>query len=342
MTRRTVFGAATAALLLLAVTAGCAGPAGQTGKAVGEQSLEADFARLLSWFGGEYNNYEQVWQQQVDGLEGDALHEHIHHIFLPVSAPNIGTHTYFVKQYTDGDYEAVYRQRLYHFTQNPRQGAIQLTIYSFKEEHKYRYTDRNPDLIRAITLEELRTVPGCEVYWKYNGEYFDGHMQAQACHFYSTRSKKEIYITDTLRLTATEIWIGDKAYDAGGNKIFGRDEPHKNRKVRYFKGWMGLQRQKVDPDAAPEEWVFVKEFSIHNEGQIVPIFDDVGNKTGYSVQLARLTYQNTRQPILKLGLIEDASGKTVTYIWSEVGSRRLGMNLRWMQVGLTAQQAAAL
>ena len=99
---------------------------------------------------------------------------------------------------------------------------------------------------------------------------------------------------------------------------------------------MGLQRQRIDPTADAKDWVFIKDFRIHNEGQIVPIVDAEGGKTGYSVQLARLTYQNTTQPILQLGVIEDASGKTITYIWSEVGSERLGINLRWMQVGLTA------
>jgi len=194
-------------------------------------------------------------------------------------------------------------------------------------------------LIANIDASELKTVPGCEVYWKYNGEYFDGTMKDRTCHFFSERSKKTLYITDTLRLTDSEIWIGDKAFDEDGNKVFGRDEQHKNRKVRQFKGWMGLKLSKVDPDADKKDWVFMCDFNIHNEGQIVSLVDNTGAKTGYSVQLARLTYQNTTQAILKLGVIEHESGKTVTYIWSEVGSDRLGINLRWMQIGLTAKES---
>ena len=47
-----------------------------------------EFARFLSWFEGEFDNYEQVWQQQLD-KEDDAL-EHIHHIFKRVDSPAIG------------------------------------------------------------------------------------------------------------------------------------------------------------------------------------------------------------------------------------------------------------
>ena len=321
--------------IVAALLNGCSG-IGRVAAVNGANSLDENFTLFNQWFVGEYDNHEQVWQQKIDGLKGDQLHEHIHHIFKPVSAPNIGENTYFVKQFIDGDYDKVYRQRLYHFTKNQQEGAIQLTIYRFKDEEKYRYVDRDPAMIASIARDELTTTPGCEVYWTFNGEYFDGFMKEKACHFYSSRSNKTIYITDILRLTESEIWIGDKAHDEHGNKVFGRDEQHKNRKVRHFKGWMGVQRKKIDPNSDDKSWVFVKDFSIHNEGQIVPIVDKDGSKTGYSVQLARLTYQNTTQPILKLGLIEDATGKTVTYIWSEVGSTRLGMNLRWMQAGLTA------
>ena len=41
---------------------------------------------------------------------------------------------------------------------------------------------------------------------------------------------------------------------------------------------------------------------MHNEGQIIPLITEEGIDTGYSVELARLTYQNTKTEILKLAL----------------------------------------
>ena len=149
---------------------------------------------------------------------------------------------------------------------------------------------------------------------------------------------KNIYITDTLKLTEEEIWIGDKAYDEAGNKIFGRDEQHKNRKVRYFKGWAGIRNDRIDPDSdKPDEMAFFADLRLHNEGQILPLVMKDGAPSGYSIELARLTYQNTKVAVLKLALIEDATGKTFTYTWTNPGAERIGINLRWMQVGLTVE-----
>ena len=89
------------------------------------------------------------------------------------------------------------------------------------------------------------------------------------------------------------------------------------------------------------EWSFTgsldnfSRFVIHNEGQIVPVMNKEGVASGYSVQLAQLTYQNTAVPILTLKLLEDASGKTSTYSWAETGAEKIGFNARWAQAGLT-------
>ena len=59
-------------------------------------------------------------------------------------------------------------------------------------------------------------------------------------------------------------------------------------------------------------------------------------ETGYSVELAQLTYQETKTPILKLAVL-DKEGHAFTYIWANPEAERLGINMRWMQLGLTAE-----
>ena len=295
---------------------------------------QQDFARFLQWFPGEYDNNEQVWQQAEDGVPEDDRLEHIHHIFLPVDAPAIGDNTFFVRQYMDGDYENVYRQRLYNLKRDEETGAAQLQIFSFKDEAKYRNTDQDTSIIRSITAEEVRNMPGCDVFWSYRGDHYIGEMKEKACFYFSERMGKNVYITDTLTLTESEIWINDRAFDEDGNKIFGSDEPHKNRKVRYFKGWAVFQKKLIDESAAEDEMTFIGGLRMHNEGQVIPLITEEGVDTGYSVELAQLTYQNTKTEILKLALI-DKDGVTFTYIWTNPQAKRIGINLRWMQIGLT-------
>ncbi|NMP30111.1 hypothetical protein HII17_00930 [Thalassotalea sp. M1531] len=291
------------------------------------------------WFAAEFDNYEQNWQDKIDKEKDEALqvHEHIHHVFAPLPTPALAGETYFVKQYMDGDASKVYRQRLYQFVRNKEKGAIQLNIYRFKDEAKYADAHLTPELYQSLTKEEITTYPGCEVYWKWTGEYFAGEMVHNACAIKSRRSGKMLYFNDTLRLTDNEIWIADVAHDEDGKYVFGNKAgiPHINRKVTYFEGWGGNRLGGKD---APEDakWGFTRKITIHNEGQIVPLIDDkTGKKTGYSVQLAKLTYQNTKNPILKLGIIDNKTGKTVTYIWSDRENVKTGLNLRWLQTGLT-------
>ncbi len=296
-----------------------------------------DLEHFLGWFDGEYDNNEQVWQQGEDGVAPEDRHEHIHHIFMPAPAPAIGEHTWFIKQTRGRDYENVYRQRLYSFSVNEDRGAIELAIHSFNDEEKYRYADRDPSLLADLAPADLRNVPGCNVYWRFDEDHYVGEMDEGACFYYSEAMGQNVYITDTLRLTADEIHIGDKAWDEDGNLLFGRDEPHRNRKVRHFDGWGAVRRDAFAPDSAnPDEMLLVPDLRLHNEGQILPLVTAEGDATGYSVELARLTYQNTRVAILKLGILDSETGETVAYSWANPGAGRIGINLGWLQVGLTA------
>jgi len=305
------------------------------------QVAAADSERMnhfLSWFEGEFDNNEQVWQQTQDGIAEEDRHEHIHHIFKAVDVPAMSGHTFFVKQYQSGDYEDVYRQRLYRFTWDDQENAVRLAIHSFADDAPYRYADREPGVLADLDPATTRNMPGCDVFWTFHEDHYVGKMKENACFYFSKRLGKNIYITDTLKLTEDMIWIGDKAFDEDGNKIFGRDERHQNRKVRYFKGWAAIRNDRFREDAeGDEEMAFFADLRLHNEGQQLPLITKDGVDSGYVIELSRLTYQNTNVAVLKLGLIEKATGKTFTYSWTNPGAERIGINLRWMQVGLTSE-----
>ncbi len=330
-------------LLPLMFSGGCAGLPGQS-----VVSLEDDFNLFLQWFPGEYDNHEQHWQDKLD--QAEQVHEHLHHIFYRVDAPAVGKHTFFVQQYMDGDPSNVYRRRLYSFSLDPVENAIRLDIYSYADEDKYADAHLNPGVFNSLRKDELVERPGCEVYWTFETDYFHGYMKDKACSLVSERSGKRIFVTDDLRLTADEIWIRDEAFFEDGSRVFGNAAGihHKNRKVQYYSGWAGVSS--AGPAMALDdgnwaltdgEWGFAGDldnfgrFVIHNEGQVVPIPAKDGSPSGYSVQLAKLTYQNTTVPILTLKIREDSTGKTLAYSWTKTAADRIGINARWVQSGLT-------
>ena len=315
--------------------------------AVNAQPSKADFERFISWFGGEWNNNEQVWQQQADA-KGKAVEEkitHTHHIFAPILAPKIGSHIFYVQQSLDGDLSKAYRQRVYRFTPDEKENAVKLEIFNLNDERAFFDAHKKADAFVNLEIAQLRATPGCEVWWRYDAvsKSYAGSMKPNACSFVSKRfGDKRIIITDTLKLTENEIWINDQARDEQGNHVFGSktDTPVKNRKVRYFTGWVWIHLDGPTGDVADrKKFSFRRDIMIHNEGQRIPVLYQDGTESPYLLELAQLTYQNTRTAILKMALINKATNKSVFYIWAQPDGTRVGINHGWVQVGLTQKSS---
>lgn len=111
--------------------------------------------------------------------------------------------------------------------------------------------------------------------------------------------------------------------------------PSELEKAAYYKGWMAVKKHRVEPDADLSEWIFARIERMHNQGQKIPLLDEYGNRTGYTLSLESVTYQETRVPVLKVGVIDDRTGYTLSYSWADPESHRVGLNVRWFQAGLT-------
>jgi hypothetical protein len=64
---------------------------------------------------------------------------------------------------------------------------------------------------------------------------------------------------------------------------------------------------------------------------VVPITMGDGRRSGYSVQIARQSFQGDSVRALTLNLLNDATGQPVSYAWADPGSKRIGINLKWFQ-----------
>ena len=302
-----------------------------------------DLAHFLNWFVGAYDNNEQVWQQAQDDVPPEDRHQHIHHVITPVSAPAIGDHVVLARQYHDRNYGSIQRQRLYSLRVDTGQAAIEMTGYRFLDQQKYRDAWQDESLLRNITVEELRHVPGCGISWQLAGDHYQGKMNSPSgCEYHSESLDQPVQIKDSPRLSADVLVLAERGYDAGGKLLFGSEQPYRNRRVRHFSGWAAIERGSFAPESSEaEEMLLVPDLRLHNEGQIIPLVTAAGDATGYSAELARLTYQNTRVAVLKLAVLDSQTGDTVAYAWANPGAGRIGINLGWLQVGLTAEDGQA-
>ena len=156
------------------------------------------------------------------------------------------------------------------------------------------------------------------------------------------RIKDEALYVDTQRKPELLAALKPDALEITLEKMEAREDPNgpagapiKSRKVRYFEGWIWIKH--AGPASTPDDkkTSFTKRFQLHTEGQRVPVPYEDGTASPYLLELAQLTYQTTRAPILKFALLDRASGKSLTYIWANTDATRIGMYLNWFQSGLT-------
>jgi hypothetical protein len=250
------------------------------------QKLNDDLKRMTSIFEGEFDNFWQVQKELNDSAKN--VHEHIHSIFAKVDVPAFGKDVFYVKQYMDGNPNKIYRQRLYSFSTNPKENAVQLDIYSFPVDSLYYDSHLKPEKLAEISPEKLTTTKGCEVYWKPNGDKFIGYMKDKACSVVSKRSGKRIYSTDSLILDKEQIWIRDEAVDEDGKYVFGHKEkiPHKLKRVNWYKGWISYEKDGKSVFMTNQIW--------HDQGTKNPVI----LKDGIGAITARYWFRNARFEVL--------------------------------------------
>lgn len=293
------------------------------------QLLEDDLKLMLTWFTGEFDNFQQVWMEKERKYEFP--HEHIHSIFAPIKFPGLGENVFYVKQFMDGDPKKMYRQRIYSFSLNKSEKAIQLDIYAFPVDSLFIDLHLYPEKLKGLTAEKLTSYKGCEVYWKKINNEFIGYMKDRTCNFVSKRSGKRIYATDSLKLTQNEIWIRDEATDEEGKYVYGHKAKihHKLKKCRFYKGWAAIQKEGKE-----NEYFSMRDIVLHDQGQKVQIVDKEGTKTPFWVELSQVVYQSGL-PVLKLAIYQEGKEKSIAYTWANPEAKLLGINIRSHQAGFT-------
>lgn len=294
--------------------------------------LDRDLRTFLDWFPGVYDNQEQVYFEEEQGVPEDLRHERIHHVFAPVDLPAFGEHVFYVQQYLDDDPSKIYRQRIYVFTADYDENAIRLSIHTPKDVDSLVDAHLDNSKLDGLTPEAAVHTPGCDVYWKKRAAEFDGQMKPGACSFVSKRSGKRIIIDDDLILTDSEIWISDRAEDEDGNYVFGNKEgvPHKNLKARRFECWIAAQEHNA------EDWTFKNDLEIWDQGGMIWIETEEDKPQAIGIKMRNVRWPaGSNRDSLVLYAYRDHKDRAESYVWSEPTATRLALNLRWIQASCT-------
>lgn len=106
------------------------------------------------------------------------------------------------------------------------------------------------------------------------------------------------------------------------------------RKVKMFSGWAAINGTGPQGGGNGTDWHMNRTLLLGSEGGRAVLTWRDGTSAGYSLNLERVTYREGNVPVLKLSVIEDATGRTLAYAWANPEATRIGINLGWLQVGL--------
>ncbi|MEL7269737.1 MAG: chromophore lyase CpcT/CpeT [Bacteroidota bacterium] len=193
----------------------------QTNSNILEYSLAQDLDTLLTWFPGEYDNHQQVYRESVSDLPKEKRHRQTHHIFTSVQLDFIPGRKLYAQQSQHYDLDDIYRQRIYAFEVDETEQALRLTIYTPKDPSQLKNAHLKPELFQGLSADDFILKPGCEVYWKRNGNQFEGYLKENACSYFSKRFDTQVFLNETLILRKDALLLDDTAVDSEGNLVFG-------------------------------------------------------------------------------------------------------------------------
>jgi hypothetical protein len=263
-----------------------------------------------AWFDGEYDNHEQV------ALSGSPAVARVQIEITPLQ--KAGWYAWKVRMSGTSELTAAWVMR----SLKRVDGSLELTPYRTLTATATPDKDFDPDqwvALDACTLRGAATASGLEV-------------RADLANCATVAPG----IGTTAALLPLEIRHDGDALSVRlySDQARGPDARIEARLVRWYGGWAAINGAGPNATAESTDWHMNRGLRISNEGGLASLVWRDGKASGYSLELERATYRDGNVPVLKLSVVEDASGRTIAYAWANPEATRIGINLGWVQVGL--------
>jgi CpeT/CpcT family (DUF1001) len=184
---------------------------------------EVDLAQITRWLPGNYNNNAQHDSDVRAGKKPP--HEALAISIVPIDSPIMGAHAFYLQEMAADDSRRVMLQQVLSFEQTGKD-QIKESVATLVEPRRWRDAHLTPELLTAITLDDLTPMSGCDLFWKRNEVGFVAANDPRRCH--SSDRMTDAAARNELRaeLKSTELSLSEQSYDESGTLAAGRaDEP---------------------------------------------------------------------------------------------------------------------
>lgn len=289
-----------AAALLALQACAMAPPSRESG--AGQTGVAGELAERLA---GEYTNHAQVWAaRQEDGPVPPGYKLTI----VPLDTGEPGTYVLHFRQYPAGESAVPAREARFLLAPGPEGGVVQ---------HVERQTP-----------EGWQALPGCSIHWHRTESGFEGATRGDACRFRDPKSGEAVTRYRNWTVNAEGIAWRERREVAGettGTQTL-RFVP-----VSWYTGWAGVRERGAD-GGGRGEWRIQRRMRLHDGGGVSELPGTAG--AAHAIRLERLEWPRSGIRMLRLSVIEVASGELVAYAWAPPGADHIGIHLGWLQAGL--------
>jgi hypothetical protein len=305
-------------LATLAVTAAAQAPA-PPGQAAG------DLALLERWLTGEFDNFQQFYEAKE--TKAAQPHERVHLAIAPIAVPGIGSHALLVRESALDEPDRIAGLHVYSLEAGPAGAQVLLRVYAVTDPAVLAGIEADPAKPVAVTPAQLKAVPDGSVTWRRDGDAFAGATAPGA------GTGKRAQLSSTYRLTADEFWFSERVTDEAGKLLSGRADgvPFKLMRARAFSCYAAMLKE-----GTTDKYDGMLNVAMHDQGKLVTFRTEDGKDTKFSFELSQLRYSQ-KVPVMKLALYEAGKEQAFAYTWAEPGSKKIGINLRWIQVGCSVK-----
>lgn len=266
---------------------------------------------------GLYGNYAQHWASRENPDQSSAP-DHWR-VAVTVLRTTPGAAWFSLLQYPANDANKG-RTMLMQFTFGPENAVLRFSPYS------------SPAAPRELNAEQLaaaaRFIPGCEVRLSWRAGVLAGQTSPANCRLAGKDGVMFSLVKD-FAFSANSIAIADRLVDPATGGSIGDDRVFRFSRMQQYRGWAGIK-----PDGT-KDWQLARPLEIWSDGGTAQLVDLSGTAMGYRIRLARVPWRTDQDAILRLDLVDIDSGEIVAYSWADTTAKSVGINLGWIQVGLS-------
>jgi CpeT/CpcT family (DUF1001) len=162
-------------------------------------------------------SYDNIAQSRA-GSEHPALRLMV----VPVQAPLVADHVFYVQEMAADDPRRVLAQRLYVVNVVPGREQALMTQMDLNEPVRWRDGHVKRDLFRGMLVQDLHARPGCDLLWNRNADA-KGYtaVTGSSCRIASRSTGETLKVEQRMDLNADGLALFEQHRDASGALQFG-------------------------------------------------------------------------------------------------------------------------